>query len=103
MNRVPQDSKVSKTPVFEMLQLSIAAELALDRLACRALACGNDNQAGPTLFHGCSAGHPAQYAPHLYEPELNLLTDRHHEQLLRNGCPAVRYQHTGKPASSSDV
>ncbi|KAK9834405.1 hypothetical protein WJX74_001093 [Apatococcus lobatus] len=41
-----------------------------------------------------SAGHPAQYAPHLYEPELNLLTDRHHKQLLRNGCPAVRYQHT---------
>ena len=46
------------------------------------------------LSHGCSARHP-QYAPHLFEPELDLLTDRHHKQLLRNGCPAVWYQHAG--------
>ena len=86
---LPQDSKESMVPLFDMLQLGLAADTAIERLACSwhvAIMTMQDRfcftaawlDSLPSAFHT------------LYKPELNLVTDRHHKQLLRDGSPTIR-------------
>ena len=85
----PQDSKESMVPLFDMLQLGIAAEMAVDRLACSWHVDMTTIQDRFCLTAALLDSLPGTLHT-LYEPELNLLTDRHHKQLLRDGSPTVR-------------
>ena len=86
---VPQDSKVSMVPLFKLLQLGIAMELALDRLASRWHVALTSKQERFCFTPALLDSLPSTLQT-LYEPELNLLTDRHHKQLLRDGSPTMR-------------
>ena len=86
---MPQDSKDSMVPLFEMLQLGIEAEIAVDRLDCSwnvAVTAMQDR----FCFTAALLDSLPSTLHTLYEPELNLLTDRHHKQLLRDGSPTIR-------------
>ncbi len=86
---VPQDSKASMIPLFEMLQLGIAVELALDRLACTWHAAIMTMQDRFCFTAALLDSLPSTFHT-LYEPELNIVTDMHHKQLLRDGSPTIR-------------
>ena len=86
---VPQDSKVSMVPLFKLLQLGIAMELALDRVASSWHVAVTSKQERFCFTAALLDSLPSTLHT-LYEPELNLLTDRHHKQLLRDGSPTIR-------------
>ncbi len=85
----PQDSKDSMLPLFEMLQLGIAVETAVDRLACTWHAAITTMQDRFCFTAALLDSLPSTFHT-LYEPELNLVTDMQHKQLLRDGSPTLR-------------
>ena len=85
----PQDSKQSMVPLFDMLQLGIASEIAVSKLA-RSWNVKMTTLQDRFCFTAALLDSLPSTLHTLYEPELNLLTDRHHKQLLRDGSPTIR-------------